>query len=170
MVTVRQGTGGQSFDLYRHHEAGINARWAIVGYVPGANLAKCLGWLERYYPTASVHISADDVAAYAEAVEHFPEWHIPTTCHFCGAGRDADRTTEADRMSVGLYVNSNHWFGDHYDRVNVCGRPGCRKAIASAPRRPRRPRTPQPLYGDFAYLAAFNGIATDGTGRKAGTR
>jgi len=31
---------------------------------------------------------------------------------------------------------------------------------------PRRKRVAQPLYGDMACFAAFNGITTDGTGRK----
>lgn len=32
---------------------------------------------------------------------------------------------------------------------------------------PRPARQPQPLYGDFAQLAAFRGLRTDGTGRRA---
>ena len=40
------------------------------------------------------------------------------------------------------------------------------RAAVRARRRPRRPRRPQPLYGDFAQLAALHGIATDGTGRR----
>jgi hypothetical protein len=36
----------------------------------------------------------------------------------------------------------------------------------SEAQRNRRPRAPQPLYGDFAQLAAMHGVATDGTGRK----
>lgn len=39
------------------------------------------------------------------------------------------------------------------------------RAAAGRRRAPRRPRQPQPLYGDYAQLAAFHGIATDGTGR-----
>jgi len=34
----------------------------------------------------------------------------------------------------------------------------------------RAARTPVALYGDYAMLAAFNGVATDGTGRKTRTR
>ena len=41
------------------------------------------------------------------------------------------------------------------------------RAAGRARRQPRRVRTAQPLYGDFAMLAAFNGIKTDGTGRNA---
>lgn len=41
------------------------------------------------------------------------------------------------------------------------------RAAAKANRKPRQPKQMQPLYGDFAQLAAFNGIRTDGSGRKA---
>ena len=41
------------------------------------------------------------------------------------------------------------------------------RAAGKARRKPRTVRTPQPLYGDFAMLAAFSGIKTDGTGRNA---
>lgn len=40
-------------------------------------------------------------------------------------------------------------------------------ARRSAGQRNRQPRKAQPLYGDYAQLAKFHGIATDGTGRKA---
>ena len=36
------------------------------------------------------------------------------------------------------------------------------------PRQPRRPRRGPALYGDYAQLAAFHRIATDGTGRYLG--
>lgn len=39
------------------------------------------------------------------------------------------------------------------------------RAAAKARRKPRTVRQPQPLYGDFAQLAALYGITTDGTGR-----
>lgn len=42
-----------------------------------------------------------------------------------------------------------------------------RDATCRALRKPRQARTPQPLYGDFAALAMFHGISTDGTGRVA---
>lgn len=38
-------------------------------------------------------------------------------------------------------------------------------ARRSAAQRNRKPRTLQPLYGDYAQLAAWHGVATDGTGR-----
>lgn len=38
---------------------------------------------------------------------------------------------------------------------------------ARARRQPRRTRQPVALYGDFAQLAAMNGISTDGTGRSS---
>jgi hypothetical protein len=41
------------------------------------------------------------------------------------------------------------------------------RAEARSRRAPRQVRTPQPLYGDFAQLAALNGIRTDGTGRRS---
>jgi len=41
------------------------------------------------------------------------------------------------------------------------------RAAGKARRKPRTVRTAQPLYGDFAMLAAFSGIKTDGTGRNA---
>lgn len=41
------------------------------------------------------------------------------------------------------------------------------RAAAKSRRKPRQPRQARALYGDFAQLAAFNGIATDGTGRRA---
>ena len=41
------------------------------------------------------------------------------------------------------------------------------RAAAKALRAPRRPRQTQPLYGDFAWVAAFNGIRTDGSGKVA---
>lgn len=44
------------------------------------------------------------------------------------------------------------------------------KAEATARRAPRKPKAARPLYGDFAQLASFSGIRTDGTGRKAMAR
>jgi len=41
------------------------------------------------------------------------------------------------------------------------------RAAARARRAPRRPRRQVALYGDFAQLAALNGIRTDGSGRRA---
>lgn len=41
------------------------------------------------------------------------------------------------------------------------------RSAARALRKPRQPRTPQPLYGDYAQLAALHGLRTDGTGRRA---
>jgi hypothetical protein len=41
------------------------------------------------------------------------------------------------------------------------------RAEARSRRAPRRSRQPEPLYGDYAQLAAFHGIRTDGTGRRA---
>lgn len=41
------------------------------------------------------------------------------------------------------------------------------RAEARSRRQPRRARTARPLYGDFAFVAAINGICTDGTGRRA---
>ncbi len=41
------------------------------------------------------------------------------------------------------------------------------RAACRARRKPRQPKTVQPLYGDFAQLAAFVGVRTDGTGRRA---
>ena len=40
------------------------------------------------------------------------------------------------------------------------------RTVAASRRRPRRSRTARPLYGDFAQLAALNGIRTDGSGRR----
>lgn len=37
---------------------------------------------------------------------------------------------------------------------------------AKARRRPRQTRTAPALYGDFALLARFSGVSTDGTGRR----
>ena len=63
-----------------------------------------------------------------------------------------------------------------------CGQDECLRAVAAAhnadveahraaraaePKRPRVKRQPQPLWGDLAAIAAFNGIRTDGTGRSA---
>ena len=39
------------------------------------------------------------------------------------------------------------------------------RAEAKNRRAPRKARTARPLYGDFALLAQFHGIATDGSGR-----
>lgn len=85
-----------------------------------------------------------------------------TTCHFCGA--------------EGRHVNANHWTGsDDFatactqewgPRIDVCA--DCRHLVVDFPKRPRKPRTarkPQALYGDFAQLAAFSGIRTDGSGK-----
>ena len=47
--------------------------------------------------------------------------------------------------------------------LEAAARKAARKAAAKA--NPKR--TARPLYGDFALMAAFNGITTDGTGRKA---
>lgn len=44
------------------------------------------------------------------------------------------------------------------------------REAAHARRRPRRPRQPQPLYGDFAQLAAFHGVSTDGSGKRVSRR
>jgi hypothetical protein len=41
------------------------------------------------------------------------------------------------------------------------------REVAKARRKPRTQRQPQALYGDFAQLAAFHGLRTDGSGRKA---
>lgn len=58
------------------------------------------------------------------------------------------------------------------DRVTYSAQPGdmftteaAAKAEGKSRRKPRQARTPQPLYGDFAMLAMFSGIRTDGTGR-----
>lgn len=62
----------------------------------------------------------------------------------------------------------------------ACSSIGCIKAVTAAHnaavaqyqaenppiRRPRQPRRPQPLYGDLRWMAAINGISSDGTGRK----
>lgn len=40
------------------------------------------------------------------------------------------------------------------------------RTVATSRRKPRGARTPRPLYGDFAMLAAFSGIRTDGTGQR----
>ena len=49
--------------------------------------------------------------------------------------------------------------------LEAAARKAARKAAAKANPAPKR--TNRPLYGDFALMAAFNGITTDGTGRKA---
>ena len=76
-------------------------------------------------------------------------------CHFCGA--------------EGARLNANHWDGAAYHRVDVCLTGECRSRLASAPKRPRAPRRAKRapvLYGDFAQLAAFNGmLRKDGTAR-----
>lgn len=41
------------------------------------------------------------------------------------------------------------------------------RAEAKARRKPRTRRQPTALYGDFAFVAAINGIRTDGTGHRA---
>lgn len=41
------------------------------------------------------------------------------------------------------------------------------REVGRSRRRPRQARQARPLYGDFAQLAALNGIRTDGTGRRA---
>ena len=41
------------------------------------------------------------------------------------------------------------------------------RSEAKARRRPRQTRTAPALYGDFALLAQFSGIRTDGTGKVA---
>ncbi len=100
----------------------------------------------------------------------------PMTCYFCGAVRTPDDPPMT-------WCNAPHWSGSaDYDvamtegsarflRVDVCGHEGCRGQVRDFPKRPRQPRRPrrtaQPLYGDYAQLAAFNGIRTDGTGRRA---
>lgn len=38
---------------------------------------------------------------------------------------------------------------------------------AAQPRKPRVARTSQPLYGDLRWVAAINGLKTDGTGARA---
>lgn len=85
----------------------------------------------------------------------------PTTCHFC--------------QTRPGYYNAPHWTGsadfaeamgeDHgalFLRVDVCREAACRDQVRDFPKRPRQPRKarqPRPLYGDFAQLAAFSGIA-----------
>ena len=58
--------------------------------------------------------------------------------------------------------------GDCLDRYNAAAE--AQQAETSRRRseaqRNRKPRTARPLYGDYAQLAAFFGLATDGTGRK----
>lgn len=75
-------------------------------------------------------------------------------CHWCD--------------STDTRINGNAWFGDHWERIYVCQ--ACRTTrddagLPQRPRAPRRPRHRQPLYGDYAWVAAWNGIATDGSGR-----
>lgn len=87
-------------------------------------------------------------------------------CKFCGKVEDRQ-------------VNAPHWTGSDvyadalterngWVRVNVCSSPVCREALRPFPKKPRKAakrRQPVPLYGDYAQLARFSGIATDGTGR-----
>ncbi len=70
----------------------------------------------------------------------------------------------------------------HQTRPSACGKAAClgaeterhnanvatvRAERAATPRAPRVKREPVALYGDVAWIAAMNGIRTDGTGRKA---
>lgn len=88
-----------------------------------------------------------------------PEWHA--TCFFCG------RTSR--EIGCTGWINAPHYDRAagawHPERIHVCSDQTCRDQIGTKPRAPRRPRQPRPLYGDFAQLAAFHGITTDGTGR-----
>lgn len=74
------------------------------------------------------------------------------TCHFCG---------KHDPM----IISANHWVGDHYERVMVCGEHcfGPAKQIKSAPRRPRKPKSQPVAYGDWGQLAAFMGHTRKGS-------
>lgn len=85
------------------------------------------------------------------------------TCTFCAVGINY---RDAEGLWVGG-VNANHWTGDRYVRLDACQACYLAGRFAKAPRAPRRPRRPRPaLYGDFATIAAINGIRTDGTGRR----
>jgi hypothetical protein len=84
-----------------------------------------------------------------------------TKCYFCGA---RGNFYDADRRWHG-FLSGNHWTGTEYVRVDVCDAHA--SSLAKAPRKPRQKRQPQPLYGDMAWLAAINGVRTDGTGRRA---
>jgi hypothetical protein len=76
-----------------------------------------------------------------------------STCHFC-------QTTDE------VKINGNTWTDSEYIRVNLCSDCFHVGRLERAPRAPRRPRQARPaLYGDYAQLAAFSGIATDGSGR-----
>ena len=92
------------------------------------------------------------------------ETTAPAPCKFCSA------------PSV---FNTNHWTGsDDYatactqewePRIDVCRE--CTHLVRDFPRKPRTPRKAKAaapaLYGDYAQLAAFVGIRTDGSGRRA---
>lgn len=41
------------------------------------------------------------------------------------------------------------------------------RAEGKARRKPRQPKRTQALYGDYAQLASFHGIKTDGSGKRA---
>lgn len=78
-----------------------------------------------------------------------------TTCHFC---------SRLQTYKSG-WVNAAHWTETGWVRADACG--DCRPMLTlRAPQAPRKPKAKAPaLYGDFAYLAKFSGIATDGSGR-----
>jgi hypothetical protein len=78
-----------------------------------------------------------------------------TNCIDCGTEIITSRKIPAEGLSCG----TGSCLVAHNERVH---------ALRTAPRAPRRRTSnPQPLYGDFAWLATVNGCSTDGTGRKA---
>ncbi len=64
------------------------------------------------------------------------------TCHFCQArlGRFA--------------LNTAHWTGTHFMRVDVCDAPTCRGQVARRPAAPRRARRQAVQVGDVAGWSA----------------
>ena len=63
---------------------------------------------------------------------------------------------------VGAPLSVGEWFTRSIDAFDTEAEA---RAEAKNRRKPPTPRTPTPLYGDFAQLARWNGIRTDGTGR-----
>lgn len=85
---------------------------------------------------------------------------IEANCHHCGAATTHPAASEARPCCS--RTECIHAESDMHNAAVAA----YRAERAARPKAPRRPRQPQPLYGDFAQLAAFHGVATDGTGRR----
>jgi len=87
-----------------------------------------------------------------------------TACVDCGVEMDTPRKPPA----AGLCCGFGPCLDAHNARVIAAQVEAKERRRARAAQRRANPPAPQPLYGDLRWVAAFNGIATDGTGRKRG--